>query len=283
MNVANFFQDKKYIVILSGIFFLIISISLTLFIFTVDLQKTTIAKSTSLVLPQVYYNALKDVEQAKSEEIYTNLTAIVKDNPMIQWQGDRLKVATFTNHKYEVGSTAPQPVDLWVTVVPELQNFCAGYNSNQENLVLRLEQLLGLPPSHKKSKNIVEFWVTSQDLFRPTPDPEISDREAELDFPQSNYFLTVSAEYKDWFNNRLNEFNSQLKDIKPDKIPFPWTRLGYTYDWGESENHIGLSEFVVRKGAAIEIDSVSTVNDYCQATVAMTERKQDLNAIDNPS
>ena len=57
--------------------------------------------------------------------------------------------------------------------------------------------------------------------------------------------------------------------MKPDKLPFPWTRLGYTYDWGESENHIGLSEFVVRKGADIEIDSVSTVNDYCQATTLL--------------
>ncbi|MDJ0633631.1 MAG: hypothetical protein QNJ34_10625 [Xenococcaceae cyanobacterium MO_188.B29] len=265
MNTTNFFQNRKYIFLLLGIVFLIISISLTLLIVTTNLPKKTIAEQTSLLPPEVYYNALKDAEEAKPEEIYTKLTAIVKDNPMIQWQGDLLKVATFTNHKYEVGSTEPQPVDLWVTVVPELKNFCTGYDATGENLVLRLEQLLGLPPSHKKSKNIVEFWVAPQDIFRPTPDPEITDREAELEFRQSNNFLIVSEEYKDWYNNRLNEFNSQLKDMKPDKIPFPWTRLGYTYDWGESENHIGLSEFVVRKGADIEIDSVSTVNEYCQA------------------
>ncbi len=266
MNTINFLQTKKNIFLLLSIFFLIISIGLTWLMFTTNSDKKTIAEQTSLLPPQVYYNALKDVEEAKLEEISTNLTAIVKDNPMIQWQGDRVKVATFTNHKYEVGSTAPQPVDIWVTVVPELKNFCTGYDANEENVVLRLEQLLGLPPSHKKSKNIVEFWAAPQDMFRPTPDPEISDREAELEFRQANNFLSVSEEYRSWFNNRLNEFNSQLKDMKPGKIPFPWTRLGYTYDWGESENHIGLSEFVVRKGADIEIDSVSTVNNYCQAT-----------------
>lgn len=256
--MINFIQDKKNIVLLLSICILVIAISIYLLIFNHDLQNKN-------VVPQVYYNALKDVEKAKSEEISTELTAIVKDNPLIQWQGDRLKVATFTNHKYEVGSTAPQLVELWVTVVPELQNFCTGYDANEENLVLRLEQLLGLPPSHKLSKNIVEFWVAPQDMFRPTPDPEITDREAELEFRQSNNFLTVSDEYKSWFNNRLNEFNSQLKNMKSDRIPYPWTRLGYTYDWGESNNHIGLSEFVVTKGADIEIDSVSTVNDYCQA------------------
>lgn len=257
--MINFVQEKKKLVLFFSIILLIISIGFSLLILNTNLQKKNIA-------PQVYYNALKDVEKAQSEEIYTKLTAIVKDNPMIQWQGDRLKVATFTKRNYEVGSTAPQPVDLWITVVPELKNFCTGYNADEENLVFRLEQLLGLPPSHKKSKNIVEFWVSSKDLFRPTPDPEITDHEAELDFPQSNSFLVVSKQYKNWFNNRLNEFNSQLKEMNPDKIPYPWTRLGYTYDWGESENHIGLSEFVVKKGADIEIDSTSPAIDYCQAT-----------------
>ncbi len=47
-------------------------------------------------------------------------------------------------------------------------------------------------------------------------------------------------------------------------MPAPWTRLGYTYDWGASQNHIGLSEFVLRKGANLEVDSVTAVNDYCR-------------------
>ena len=27
---------------------------------------------------------------------------------------------------------------------------------------------------------------------------------------------------------------------------YPWTRLGYTYDWGNPRNLVGLSEFVLR-------------------------------------
>ena len=125
-----------------------------------------------------------------------------------------------------------------------------------------------MAPSHKQSPKIGEFWVESQDLFRATPDPEISDREAELDFPESNDFLIVSEEYKDWFNNRLNEFKSQLREMNLEKLPSPWTRLGYTCDWGEPKNHGGISEFVIRKGSNIKVDSISTVKDYCQGTIS---------------
>lgn len=26
----------------------------------------------------------------------------------------------------------------------------------------------------------------------------------------------------------------------------PWTRLGYTYDWGNSNSHVGASEFMIK-------------------------------------
>ena len=45
---------------------------------------------------------------------------------------------------------------------------------------MRLEKLLGLPPNSGKTK-FVEIWVRPQDLFRPSPDPEITDCVAELD------------------------------------------------------------------------------------------------------
>ena len=94
----NFVTYKNKFLILITAIILTISISIAWFIFVPQFQKRKIAFET-------YYNALVDAEQVKSDKISTGLTAIVKDNSMIQWQGDRLKVATFTNHKYEVGST----------------------------------------------------------------------------------------------------------------------------------------------------------------------------------
>jgi len=45
---------------------------------------------------------------------------------------------------------------------------------------------------------------------------------------------------------------------------YPWTRLGYTYDWGSNAGEIGLSEFVLRAGSAALIQSITATNDYCQ-------------------
>ena len=37
---------------------------------------------------------------------------------------------------------------------------------------------------------------------------------------------------------------------------FPWTRLGYTYDWGNSTSEIGLSEFVIKNNSQVTVFKV---------------------------
>lgn len=39
-------------------------------------------------------------------------------------------------------------------------------------------------------------------------------------------------------------------------------RLGYTYDWGSLKTEAGASEFVIRKGAEVEVESVTKTIDY---------------------
>ena len=72
--------------------------------------------------------------------------------------------------------------------------------------------------------------------------------------------------HKNSKNDKIHRIPSENGKHKQNraKMPAPWTRLGYTYDWGASQNHIGLSEFVLRKGANLEVDSVTAVNDYCR-------------------
>jgi hypothetical protein len=115
--------------------------------------------------------------------------------------------------------------------------------AERDHLPLRLEQLLGLPPAKGYTK-FVELWVDPDDLFRPSPDPEVTDTVAQLDFPAG-----VSAEHRSWYEENLN-------------TTYPWTRLGYTYDWGNPASEVGLSEFVIRKGAAVTIRSVTPTNAY---------------------
>jgi hypothetical protein len=126
---------------------------------------------------------------------------------------------------------------------------------------------------------IVEVWVDPSMMYRPSPDPEIIDHEAALDFPWngSNYIRpnlfdpakpedqsalvwddyckpvpcktyvkdgvivnTHKNDYESWFINRKANIYS-----KTDNTPYPWTGLGYTYDYGPSPNGVGFSEFVV--------------------------------------
>ncbi|MFO0210323.1 MAG: hypothetical protein ACK53E_05995, partial [Pseudanabaena sp.] len=44
---------------------------------------------------------------------------------------------------------------------------------------------------------------------------------------------------------------------------YPWTRMGYTYDWGNPNSEVGLSEFVINTGTAFEVKSVQTTDKYC--------------------
>ena len=219
-------------------------------------------------LPRAYLDAVEDAKIAEPHEIRTDLTAIVASNENLQWEGEpgnsRVLVASWRREPYQLGDMTSDR-QLWVTAVPELKNFCVGYKAtgaNGENLSRRLEQILGLPPNNGYDY-VLEIWVKPENLFRPSPDPEISDREAELDFPQGA-FVTVNEEHKNWFNSQKeNSYPEEPINDRGWVVAYPWTRLGYTYDWGNPRADMGLSEFVIKKGAEISIDSVSTTEDYC--------------------
>jgi len=210
-------------------------------------------------LRQVYSWAIKDAEVAESHEIYRSLVAIIPSNNALSWQKDTgsVLVVTWTSwdgYDDRVGSSEELQREVWVTVVPEVKTFCCKHRITPKQVSLRLEQLLGLPPENGKTK-FVEMWVLPKDLFRPSPDPEVSDHEAELDFPESDRFVTVSKEYRQWFHN--------MKQKSYGADGYPWTRLGYTYDWGNPDHEIGLSEFVIRAGAKVTIHAISNTMDYC--------------------
>jgi len=99
------------------------------------------------------------------------------------------------------------------------------------------------------SECFVEIWANPDDILRPSPDPEITDYEAELDFPK-----WVDTQYRDWFN--------ELKSESYGENGYPWTRLGYTCDWGNPKSEIGLSEFIIMPGSTVKIQSVTGTLDY---------------------
>ena len=188
-----------------------------------------------------YRAAVEDAREALPSEISKNLWAITPDNPDIIWEGapgaSRVLVVTWTGTYYDesVGSDYQLTHGpLWVTPAEQLKQWFE--SRNLVPTVQRVEQLLGLP-LESGSTRFVEIWVDPAQLFRPSADPEVSDSEAELQYP-SGFGVSVSQPYKDWFEyTKANKYS--------DPYPYPWTRLGYTYDWGNQYDHVGLSEFVV--------------------------------------
>lgn len=211
-------------------------------------------------LKSLYNAAIEDAAIAERHEISKNLVAIVPSNNDLIWkdkdaQEPYVLVVTWTDYDgYDgkVGQSTAAGIDIWVTAVPEVQVFCRNLKNDP---ALRLEQVLGLPP-HSEHDRFVELWVKTVDLFRPSADPEISDSEAEIDFRISNKFMKLSDQYIRWFNDQ------KKVSYKPDG--YPWTRLGYTYDWGNPRNHVGLSEFIIARGSQIEIKSISSTAEYCR-------------------
>lgn len=209
---------------------------------------------------ELYFAAVRDAEVAEPGEISRNLTAITANNPELVWEEGaelpRLLVATFTGdwgESVQVGSDLVMTGKVWVTVAPQVKYYFAEHSDERNQLPLRLEQLLGLPPESGKDR-VMEFWVNPADLFRPAPDPEISDHEAGLEFPMSPY-TRVRGEYTRWFD--------EMKATMYGDDGYPWTRLGYTYDWAPNGTEIGLSEFIIIEGASVTVHSITDVNVYC--------------------
>jgi hypothetical protein len=233
------------------------------------------AQDTNSPLWKRYFAASLDARDAQPWKIYRNLVAITSADTHLLWKkgpdGEMVKVVTWVWYAsasdpqtYNVGPLTADPVYddstlIWVTALPELKTFCTNFAAEQNAtpLTLRIQQVLGLPPTDVARSQFAEFWVRPADLIRPAPDPEISDHEAELDFPVSPEIVKINEAYKAWFLQHKSTVY-----YKP--IPGTWTRLGYTYDWGNPVNHVGQSEFVVRPGAHIEVESVTPTEEYCR-------------------
>ncbi|MDD5337702.1 MAG: hypothetical protein PHS02_04430 [Candidatus ainarchaeum sp.] len=206
-------------------------------------------QSTRTDLQTAYAEAVADAKYATTGEIYHNLTSITPGNAGLMWKDNRALFVTWTSYTgYDnlTGQETNLSREVWASVDNEIKDFCTSVPG--QNLTLRLEQKLGLPPGSGKTR-FVEIYASPSDIFRPCPDPEITDSECGLDYPEN-----VSAEHVLWFEDK--NVTSYLG------TGYPWTRLGYTYDWGSS-NHVGMSEFVIRGGAEVMIYNVSSTSQFC--------------------
>lgn len=125
------------------------------------------------------------------------------------------------------------------------------------NMALKVKLSLGLPPDATLDA-FVSFWVPPSSLFRPAPDNEITDSTAGLDIPHD-----VEEWYRRWFNELRS--HQYFQSANPDNDAYPWTQLGYTYDWAEDGR--GVSEFVIRTGGEVVVESITPMEEYCASSL----------------
>ncbi|NTX00861.1 MULTISPECIES: hypothetical protein [Myxococcus] len=204
---------------------------------------------------QTYTEAVRHAAEPTTEDISTQLWAISPSNPNLVWNETKtaVRMAIWTTFQgYTLGANTLSR-EVWVTAAPQLQTFCKTVSA--ENLVPRVNQYLGLPPATEgdNARYIVELWVKPGDMFRPCPDSEIDDGTCGLQFP-----TTATTEHKNWINANFASSYGFWQ-----KTQYPWTGLGYTYDWCNADTRVGASEFVVRATSIVEVTGKFERAVYC--------------------
>lgn len=153
--------------------------------------------------------------------------------------------------------------DVWVTLVPEVQDSCARFG--REQLGLQVAALLGLPPGAAPGY-FAEFEVPLPALFRPTADPVVL---RPLPCADASAGVTCATKFPEGTPAEHYAFiaSTALFNWREDG-GYPWTRLGYTYNWREGAPPYGASEYVARKGTRLRRLRVHPAEEYCRSPSA---------------
>ncbi len=126
--------------------------------------------------------------------------------------------------------------DTWVFALNELDSCWADFSNKSQPKSKCLSQILGLPDTDARD-TIVILKVRNSDLFRPAYDKDITKQV--LQRPDNKYPLSSLP------GTPIDTF--LLNQVVTNTMP--WTRMGYTYNWGTTNNnYFGLAEFILPKG-----------------------------------
>ena len=170
------------------------------------------------------------------------------------WSEDGKKVLVAFVHKYPDSYPDGEDINLkwgnvWCVSAGELYSWIKDHDA--ENWTNRLHQVMGMPYS-KGYTTVTAMWVDSDLLYRPA---YVTDPTAEM---KTTYQPTgdegFDTMYKAWFDSNI--IWSYYDNA------YPWTRLGYTYDWADNGTKYGLSEFLIFSGAGATVEYTYSIEDF---------------------
>ena len=92
------------------------------------------------------------------------------------------------------------------------------------------------------------FWIAPAEVIRPA---YVTDVTAQM---ENGYDQITDPAYQAWFDGNIiySYFASE----------YPWTRLGYTYDWSGGDSAYGLTEFLIADGSEAEIAFTYSTEEF---------------------
>ena len=221
-----------------------------------------------------YQRGLAIAQYPTPERVSKQLLVLDRNNPDLTWdEAGRLLVTTwtrtqyFTNPEYKTGYEFPLYGQTWFTAGTQVYDVCSKGGLQGDALVLRLEQLLGLPPKSGYDA-FMQVWIDPQALFRPCAQPSVLAQTCPVTAPlkseSSDQVGWDCSNPSDGISQWLcNNWTSTYGNSEPlDRMP--WTALGYTYDWSsESPTGEGPSEFVAPAKTPVVFERLVSTQEFC--------------------
>lgn len=191
---------------------------------------------------QRYQAAIRDAAVIEPTE--------VKPLPVIA--SDKVRVVTWTKFpdSYPLGQpTKLKWGEVWVTQDQVVQTRCRSFAPDK--VMSDVQQLLGLPLNCDEKRHFVTLEVDAAALFRPCANPSLQATTCEAGLPK-----TVAPDHAAWYAKQTSQSYQTQNG-------FPWTRLGYTYNWKAGADEVGVAELVIKAGAQVLPVAMAETAEYC--------------------
>lgn len=201
---------------------------------------------------ELFEEAVKDAVFAEESEIEP-LVTLTKEDEHVTWDEEG-RVLLCTWHNYPDSYPEGEDVTIewgpvWTFTDKELETYTEELKK-AEDPEDRLRQIIAFTPDSEHS-TITAFWVDPADVRRPAYQSDPTNADMTTSFGDN-----VDEEFKEWFDD--NTLSSYFYGS------YPWTRLGYTYDWADNGTEYGLTEFIVNSGAEVEVEFTEGIDGFLE-------------------
>lgn len=200
---------------------------------------------------ELWEAAVADAVFSEDEEVL-ELVCLTENDPQVMWDQAGQRVLLVTWHNWEEPCQPGQGLpageeEIWATSLGEMVAWYQANGSGVTDWDLRFAQLLGVPNDGSYTR-FTAFWITPDQVIRPA---YVTDVTAQM---QNDYGLVTDPAYREWFDGNIiaSYFAGD----------YPWTRLGYTYDWSGGESEYGLTEFLLSGQSEAEIAFTYDTQDF---------------------